>query len=818
MLALPPGSLATSKNCVPALSDNGASFKTSCAKTLDGAILESYSKADAGTLSVGDEGARLESKGSYIYIYERFGSDGSGELVARRMKHTPSLHLPIVFSEATEVYRHGYTYQFSAAEGRLMTTSDGQRIPLHISASKLGWLRTRPITDKAQALKALKVLAEKRLPASETLPSVAGSGGTRRDVMPPADGTLAVLGDGTTSTQGMPKRELRGAELLRRAHIVNAHCSMRKLLLILKHLEIPSGRVTKDDVQQFQKEGCGSCESAKMQARSFSRHTLVDPTKSQPGKRWVSDSLKLRVPSAEHGWVKVYIAICATSFKKVGFGMHGETVKDIEKADNMLRAFVRPTHGDIYVWKRDAHPTHRSLEMSDIMADSQTRSQIAPPHLHTGAGLAENMLRWGVPAANALLMGTPDLGEAHFPTAFFTAIAASDYAPTTDEPDKSPNMMYYGKSEWMHNPLLIYGSSCKALTHLEARSNKYEHHSFPAIYTGPAIESDSAIHCSVWAGRYIDVDVGCVNVDERNVIARTARDHPSHQPYNQDGSKPRATVIDTRVWYDPSKERHPADIAADAVAAQTQDTALPLDMGEIWLSSMPPPQGYFSINLGSGSVRAGDITSFVHRMLPGTHVQIRVDEKVGGYEQRWDIPRVEKWLTSLTSMPTCIGLFMQLTCGPYSVVKFADGPGPKPIFTSAEPDGVKMANGTLAEGVMVARQQAEAAMRIAEPVLRRGAAFFSEHPREQGVNSDLPVKGLEQHSGLHSTKVFKEATATYGLMPVITDLCMSGHAKQKATDFLCSPVLYGPMQREFGHQRCDHEDHPGPQLIERQRC
>ena len=97
--------------------------------------------------------------------------------------------------------------------------------------------------------------------------------------------------------------------------------------------------------------------------------------------------------------------------------------------------------------------------------------QIAPPHLHTGAGLAENMLRWGVPAGNALLMGTPDLGEAHFTTAFFTAIAASDYAPTTDEPDKSPNMMYYGKSEWMHNPLLIYGSSCKALTHLEARSN-----------------------------------------------------------------------------------------------------------------------------------------------------------------------------------------------------------------------------------------------------------------------------------------------------------------------------------------------------------
>ena len=160
MLALPPGTLESNDGCVPALSDNGASFTTSCAKTLDGAILESYNASDAGDLSVGDEGASLESKGSYLYVYERFGRDGSGEVIVRRMKHTPRLHLQIVFSEPTEVYKHGYSYTFDG-KGRTMKTANGQLIPLHMSNQKLGWLKTKPITDKDKMLKVVKILAKR---------------------------------------------------------------------------------------------------------------------------------------------------------------------------------------------------------------------------------------------------------------------------------------------------------------------------------------------------------------------------------------------------------------------------------------------------------------------------------------------------------------------------------------------------------------------------------------------------------------------------------------------------------------------------------
>ena len=113
----------------------------------------------AGDLNVGDEGASLESKGSYLYVYERFGRDGSGEVIVRRMKHTPRLHQQIVFSEATEVYKHGYSYTFDG-KGRTMKTANGQLIPLHMSNQKLCWLKTKPITDKDKMLKVVKILAK----------------------------------------------------------------------------------------------------------------------------------------------------------------------------------------------------------------------------------------------------------------------------------------------------------------------------------------------------------------------------------------------------------------------------------------------------------------------------------------------------------------------------------------------------------------------------------------------------------------------------------------------------------------------------------
>ena len=140
----------------------------------------------------------------------------------------------------------------------------------------------------------------------------------------------------------------------------------------------------------------------------------------------------------------------------------------------------------------------------------------------------------GVPAANALLMGSVDLGEAHFYSAFRTAIAAADYMPSGDtDPPTSAHMRYEGVTEWVDSPLLAYGAACKYYLHPEFRGGKEELHAEPGLYTGPPFNSGSPIHCSVWNKRYHDVDLGLVNVDDRLVIARSLRTHPSHQPYNQ---------------------------------------------------------------------------------------------------------------------------------------------------------------------------------------------------------------------------------------------------------------------------------------------
>ena len=61
----------------------------------------------------------------------------------------------------------------------------------------------------------------------------------------------------------------------------------------------------------------------------------------------------------------------------------------------------------------------------------------------------------------------------------------------------SANMRYYGKKEWIANPLFVYGASCKALVHPEKRGDHWELHAEPAVYTGPALNSNSPIHCSV---------------------------------------------------------------------------------------------------------------------------------------------------------------------------------------------------------------------------------------------------------------------------------------------------------------------------------
>ena len=172
MVDLPTDMATDNSGSVAALCDDGASFRTSCSKTLTGAILSTYRREDAGALNVGDASSELVSKGSYDFVGIRTGKGGSRELVVRRMKYTPNLGVPVVFSEPTEVYNHGYTYQFDAVHGRVMVTDEGQQLPLFMSTDKLGWLRWQPVTDLELVNKAIRHRNERICAMSGAPPTI----------------------------------------------------------------------------------------------------------------------------------------------------------------------------------------------------------------------------------------------------------------------------------------------------------------------------------------------------------------------------------------------------------------------------------------------------------------------------------------------------------------------------------------------------------------------------------------------------------------------------------------------------------------------
>ena len=366
-------------------------------------------------MGVGTNDSGLESKGSYIFIFERYGSDGSGEVVARRMRHTPNLPVHVVFSEAAEVYSHDYQFVFTK-QGRVMTTSAGKQVPLFMgNHTKLGWLKVKPVTDQQRAR------------------SIHGSLGKLQG------GSVMPLGDGQPRSSGLDKQSLqhslRGVALLRRKHVVNGHCSLRKLLSILK-AEGATALVTKEDLREYASQLCGACESAKQKRRAFTIQTLTDHTAAPVGKRWIWDACKLRVPSAQHGYVAIFLAVDDTSNKHFVCGLPGETAEDYKRAHSQLASFNRPHHGEIHVVRGDTHPSHASREFRDYCADSRKQLQLGPPYVHeASAAKSEVAFLVAVPTAVALLMGAVDLGDSHQFTAFNTAVAAWDYAASDTSSD-----------------------------------------------------------------------------------------------------------------------------------------------------------------------------------------------------------------------------------------------------------------------------------------------------------------------------------------------------------------------------------------------
>ena len=92
--------------------------------------------------------------------------------------------------------------------------------------------------------------------------------------------------------------KLTGVEILRRMHVVLGHPSLPVLLAtLMASKDINAHIITKADIEQYVREACGICESAKMRRRSF--RGVTDPTPVPVGKKWVFDTMHLQVPSCQ---------------------------------------------------------------------------------------------------------------------------------------------------------------------------------------------------------------------------------------------------------------------------------------------------------------------------------------------------------------------------------------------------------------------------------------------------------------------------------------------------------------------------------------
>ena len=119
-------------------------------------------------------------------------------------------------------------------------------------------------------------------------------------------------------------------------------------------------------------------------------------------KRWVFDTLTFKVPQfhTKHKYLTRFVKVHSTDsgakrrgkYRSYGHAVYDE--KAVESCLQRLRAFIRPTHGEIMITKCDNHPAYKSKQMDDYRLDSGIHGQFSPPYVHTGVNEVENTWQW----------------------------------------------------------------------------------------------------------------------------------------------------------------------------------------------------------------------------------------------------------------------------------------------------------------------------------------------------------------------------------------------------------------------------------------
>ena len=200
-----------------------------------------------------------------------------------------------------------------------------------------------------------------------------------------------------------------------------------------------------------------------------------------------------------------------------------------------MRAWVRPVHGEIWIGRRDGHPSQRAKSFQDALCEAQIHDESTAPYQHESMPV-ESTWQHDVPGAMILLSTGPGAKSLrHFEQAFLTHEDANNRVvkPRAHGGEaKSADMVYFGESIARANLLYAFWAPLMYLVYPEIRANKFSEHSLPGAYYGPSRETESDRYGLVWNGtRAFAVDKGCMRIDERAVLAMSSRTNKQVQPF-----------------------------------------------------------------------------------------------------------------------------------------------------------------------------------------------------------------------------------------------------------------------------------------------
>ena len=394
------------------LGDNGATID--CSATGLGRLPGTFNAGEAGSLSVGDAEASLRSEGTWLHAVKLTGVNGVCENRILRMHDTPN-GIADIISEALEHNERNSSVIWKAGEPRRYHTAGDAVLELAMAPNGLGWLKIEPIGDRStiKSLLSAYYLKMSTSAGSQVDVEVDQTGLNESDtktplplpwisvntVMDPTRTTMAgcsllrsnltvccypviAVSASTSLTStgfGRPPK-LTGLEILTRTHVLLGHASLGNVLRTLQGATgLRNGAVTKADIEEYVRRGCGICESIKMRRRPFPAPS--DKTPPPVGKRWVFDSLTLRTKSAlGNKYLTRFVNVVENGDgKRRTYGHKELTAEDLESVVQKHRAFVRPHHGEILILKHDGHPSLRSRDFTDFLNDCSILDQLTVP-------------------------------------------------------------------------------------------------------------------------------------------------------------------------------------------------------------------------------------------------------------------------------------------------------------------------------------------------------------------------------------------------------------------------------------------------------